>query len=397
MRKLILLLLLAVVSGCSTIKPLDTTVEFQQYYTALQESQDIEPGGKMSEQLFTLSCQDISLKMFLRWISTESGVSVVCEDDLDQKPVSVEVQDQSVSDILGVVARRLGVQVTKTGNLYFLGTLRPEDRGVLVRVVKRMRSEELKQAVSSLLSQHGRAVAYDDGLVVIGDTVEVLRRVNEMLDAIDSAPSNSWVVQMYIIDMRDELSETLGIDTTIDGELAVNLAESTRSSNSYIAANGMLNTILKAERQKSNVALIAKPMFVLMDGSSSRFTSGESVPVPKKVVSDNGTVSTSGFEYIQTGLTFTCGVRESTIDTCRLSINVGMSSVVGFVENSAPITNRQDFNTTAYVKTGGVYLLGSVKKDSQSSQKSGFFSLIHSQDKLHGTIQIWAKCYKIKK
>ncbi len=396
MRILIVVLLAVFVSGCSKLPKLDTKVEFQQYYTALQESSEVEPGGKMPEQLLTLSCQDISLKMFLRWLSNESGVSVVCESNLDEQPVSVEVQEQTVSDILGVVARRLGVQVTKTGNLYFLGTLQPEDRGVLVRVVKRMRADDLNQAITSLLSQHGRAVAYDDGLVVIGDTVEVLRRVSEMLDGIDSAPSNSWVVQMYIVDLRDELSETFGVDVSLDSELALNLAESTKSSNSYAAANGVLSTILKAEREKANINMIARPMFVLMDGGSSRFTSGERVPVPKKVVSDNGTVSTSGFEYIQTGLDFNCSVRESTIDTCKLGIDISVSSVVGYVENSAPITNSQDFTTTAYVKTGGVYLLGSVKKATQAASTSGIFGTLQGQSDLKGTVQIWAKCYKIK-
>ncbi len=396
MRTLMIVILAVSLSGCTKLDKLDTKVEFQQYYTALQESVEPQPGGLISETMLTFSCQDLSLKMFLRWLSNESGISVVCQGDLDEKPVSVEVRDQSVSDILGVVARRLGVQVTKTGNLYFLGTLQPEDRGVLVRVVKRMRAADLQQAISSLLSQHGRAVAYDDGLVVIGDTVEVLRRVAEMLDGIDSAPSNSWVVQMFIVDLRDELSETFGVDASLDGELALNLAESTRSGNSYAAANGVLNAIIKADRQRSNISTIARPMFVLMDGSSSKFTSGQRVPIPKKVVSDNGTVSTSGFEYIQTGLDFNCSVRESTADSCKLGIDISMSSVTGYVENSAPITNTQNFATTAFVKTGGVYLLGSIKKASQSTTNSGIFGTMQGQTDNQGTVQIWAKCYKVK-
>ncbi|NLF41687.1 MAG: hypothetical protein GX587_03235, partial [Bacteroidales bacterium] len=237
---------------------------------------------------------------------------------------------------------------------------------------------------------------YDDGLVVIGDTVEVLRRVAEMLDGIDSAPSNSWVVQMFIVDLQDELSETFGVDVTLDSELALNLAESTRSSGSYAAANGVLNSIIKAEREKSSINMVARPMFVLMDGGNARFTSGQRVPIPKKVVSDNGTVSTSGFEYIQTGLDFGCSVRESTIDTCKLEVDVNISSITGYVENSAPITNSQDFSTTAYVKTGGVYLLGSVKKATQSNTTSGIFGTLKGQADLKGTVQIWGKCYKIK-
>ncbi len=395
MRKLMIVIFSVWVCGCSKLPKLETKVEFQQYYKALQQTSETESDSRNKETLLTLSCQDISLKMFLRWLSNESGVSVVCESDLDEKPVSVEVQDQTVSDILGVVARRLSVQVTKTGNLYFLGTLQPEDRGVLVRVVKRMRADDLQQAITSLLSQHGRAVAYNDGLVVIGDTVEVLRRVSEMLDGIDSAPSNSWVVQMYIVDLRDELSETFGVDFTLDSELALNLAESTKLSNSYAAANGILNAILKAEREKANINMIARPMFVLMDGGNAQFSSGERVPVPKKVVSDNGTVSTSGFEYIQTGLDFSCSVRESTIDTCKLGVSITISSVVGYVENSAPITNSQDFTTTAYIKTGGVYLLGSVKKATRSFTDSGILNILKSQSDLKGTVQIWVKSYRI--
>lgn len=169
------------------------------------------------------------------------------------------------------------------------------------------------------------------------------------------------------------------------------LAVSGNLSGSFFAANA----VLKAEQENKTINMIARPMFVLMDGGQSQFTSGESVPVPKKVVSDNGTVSTSGFEYIQTGLAFNCGVRESTVDTCRLSVKVGISSVVGFVENSAPITNRQDFTTTAYVKADGVYLLGSVKRNSESNNSSGLFGLLKNKANTTGVVQIWARCYRI--
>ena len=169
------------------------------------------------------------------------------------------------------------------------------------------------------------------------------------------------------------------------------LAVSGNLSGSFFAANA----VLKAEQENKTINMIARPMFVLMDGGQSQFTSGESVPVPKKVVSDNGTVSTSGFEYIQTGLAFNCGVRESTVDTCRLSVKVGISSVVGFVENSAPITNRQDFTTTAYVKADGVYLLGSVKRNSESNNSSGLFGLLKNKANTAGVVQIWARCYRI--
>ena len=162
-----------------------------------------------------------------------------------------------------------------------------------------------------------------------------------------------------------------------------------------LVANGVLSAILKAEKDQKEINLVAKPMFVIMDGGQAQFTSGENVPAPKKVVSDNGTVSTSGFEYIQTGLTFNCEIRDSTIDTCRLTLEVGVSSVVGFVENTAPITNRQEFSTSAYIKSSGVYLLGSVKRDSQSHENSGFLGWMNDDNTINGIVQIWTKCYRI--
>ena len=105
---------------------------------------------------------------FARMVAREAGISVVVEDDLDSKKISLEVSDTPAAEVLELVARRLGVELSRVGGAYFLGELRPEDRAVYVRRVRRLSSEELQAAVEVLISDNGRVTAYPDGLVVVG-------------------------------------------------------------------------------------------------------------------------------------------------------------------------------------------------------------------------------------
>jgi type II secretory pathway component GspD/PulD (secretin) len=396
MRSSVILVLLFIV-GCNKQQAyVQPQVEFDSYYKELKNSVSNTNITIRNEKLLTLSASDMPLNSFLRWISDEAQVSVICETSLDTMPVTLDVVGQGVSDILGAVARRLGVQVTRTGHLFFIGSLRPEDRGVLVRTVKRLNGEELQLAVQNLLSENGRASCYTDGLVVVGDTVQVLQKVNELLDGIDSAPCNSWVVQLFVINYSNSLDSSFGIDTNMEAELAAVLSKTSASAiNSSASLNGLFSAVIKAEKENKTVSMIAKPLFVLVDGGQAQFNCGEKIPVAKRAVSDAGTTTTSGFDYIQTGLTFSVMIRESTDNAAKLTVSVGISSVSGYVDDKAPIMNLQEFKTVANVKSGGVYLLGSVKSDSKTDSQTGTLGLLKGNKNTDGIIQIWGKCFRI--
>ena len=326
------------------------------------------------------------LTEFLRWLSNETGISVVCAKTLDNEPVTVDIVDQGVDGVLSVVARRLGVQVTRTSNVYYIGQLSPEDRGVLVRRVSRLKGQQLVDSVTCLLSENGRVTGYDDGLVVVGDKVEILQRVAELFDGIEQAPSDAWFIQFFLFSFHNENLLEYGVDLSLDASMSVGAFDAADVS------SGFLTAALKASQDDKLVSLVSNPFFVLADGYEAGYVSGQNVPIPKKTVSDAGTVTTTGYDYQQTGLQFQLALRQVQSGKASLYFAFESSTIVDYIE-AAPITLTEKFDSTFNLKANQPYLVGSVKTSQQSDRVVGFFK--QTKDHSGDTLQIWCKAYKI--
>ena len=143
--------------------------------------------SKDESERITFSASDMPLGDFVRWVSDATGVSIIVEQGLDAVPVSVEVTDQPVEVVLSTVARRAGVEVNRSGNLYFLGALKKNDIGVLVRRVRRLNQADIHQTIQVLLTENGQIAAFEDGLCVIGDRVETLSKINDLISDVEDA------------------------------------------------------------------------------------------------------------------------------------------------------------------------------------------------------------------
>ncbi len=360
-----------------------------------------------TQSRLTISTSGMPLKSFLRWIADRTGASIICDQTLDESPVTIDVSNTPLADILSAVARRLSVDLTQQGNLYYMGTLKPEDRGVLVRKVRRLDADNLQKTVEVLLSEMGRAASYSDGLLVVGDRVRVLQRIHAMLDQIEAAESNTWIVQLYLISRQDSFNRELGLETDTALDLAATFANSSswartlvssgvsRSHSKSASASGALSAMLVAAHTTGSAKVIAEPLMLLLDGGSCKFQDGQTYPIPQRTVSDSGTVTTSGFDYVETGLVIQSSLREVSPTTAKCVLTVQLTSISGYVED-APIINGQKFNTTAVLETGGVYLLGSMsRKEEQRSTEGTFFPSLFDKSKNGGDIQVWLRCYRI--
>lgn len=372
---------------------------FQEHYERLAVMAPTKATTPQEQLRVTISAQQMPLVQFCRWLSNEAGVSIVVEQRLDSQLLTVDVVDQTVSETLNVVARRLGVEVTQAGRLYFVGQLKPEDRGVLVRRVRRLSDEQLRNCLSVLRSDNGDAVAFPDGLVVVADRVEVLARVDDLLSQVEAADSATWVLQLHLVSLEDAALRDLGFDAVPALEVSATFAAA--SSTGITAAplglgslRGGLDSILRSAHEDRRVQVVAQPMFLLGDGETSEHVRGQRVPIPKRAVSDQGTVTTQGFEYVQTGLVCKVSLREVRAESARLSLDVSMSDVVRLVEN-APITREDRYTTTAEVQSGGVYLVGSLVRQSDNDKTLGGFQRRYAQDRSDTVLQVWAQAFRV--
>lgn len=394
----LLLLLILFLAGCGTREGMDYDAgpNFKDIYKALLfDEEKLEFDVKKERKKVTISVKDERLDEFLKSIGGETSISIICDADLDDRPVTIDVVDTDVYDLLSAVARRFDADVVSQGDLFFIGNLKENDRGFLVRKVRRLTASDIKDVLSSLTSELGRVFVSEDGLVVVGDSVKILKRINSMLDDVEKQPASTWILQMYLITTSDKENRDLGFDSTAELDISAAFADSGMSREWRRVADGEFRAVLNAARSSSRYGVIAEPMMLMVDGGESKIQDGEKIPIPLKTVSDSGTVSTTGYEYVDTGIIIAAEIREMSHSTARCRLNVEITNVVGYVE-TAPISQGQSFSSTTILESGGTYLVGSITKKQLSREKYGaFFPTGKKKSEQDVTIHIWLRCHRI--
>ncbi len=362
--------------SCTSLRE-DLRPVFQQFY------QQVPPGAwaatrPADEPRITLTAAGIRLDSLIRILCDKTGVSVISSSKLDSDPITIEAHDQEVSKVLAGAARRLGCQLTKAGSIYFLGDLRPEDKGILARRVYRLDQQGLKDSIQTLLSEQGRVTAFTDGLLIVADRVEVLTRVSELIDQIGASSSSVWVIQYYLLQYTDSDILTLGLDTV--PALQISASAATNSGRYQAQLTAGFNSVLRATRELSKESVRAEPLLLVEDGSTAGYHSGKHIPVAQKTVSPEGTVTTTGYSYVDTGLNLDVTVRSVSPGSARIKTEFSLSDVVDYVDSN-PVTETDKITSTAVVNTGGVYLLGYITRFDGKAGQSGIMGLLANYTK----------------
>ncbi|WP_432797752.1 hypothetical protein [Poriferisphaera sp. WC338] len=254
---------------------------------------------------------------------------------------------------------------------------------------------ELTQSIQLLLSTNGKAAAFQDGLVVVSDKVQVIDRVSNMLDSVETAPLDTWVMQFYLISYERSLDEQLGVDVQPEVDLSFVLASASAAASSGTSMLGSLQAMLQASRSHRQVHLVAEPLFVLADGQTSTIRDAKEIPVPKRVVNEQGVTTTSGFDLIPVGLTVTSTVRDMGEMRALADVSIELSALLGFVESEAPIKQTQSYTTKLVMQSGGVYLIGELQQTRETQQVDNILQSVKTEKGENSVVQVWARLYKI--
>ena len=314
---------------------------------------------------------------------------------LDRMPVDVDFVDVPIPDALQVVGRRVGAQAVKVGSIWYLGTLLQEDRGLLVAKVTRFGGDELKTFVGVMLSDIGKSACSADGVVVVADRVEVLARISAAFDRLETCPSDAWVVQLYVIGVSDAMAHDLGIDGAPTASLsATTISGSLGNKDAWQTVFGV-NGALKTTATNRAVNLVAEPTLVLVNGEPGEYQRGRRVPVARRTVSDSGTVSTAGFDYVDTGFLIRCLIRDVGQGRARLDMTYRDSAIVGYV-GEVPIVDEEKANGSMFMESARLALVCSVKRDRQDEESGGFLGMRLTGGHDRQRLMIWCIGYRTR-
>lgn len=291
------------------------------------------------------------------------------------QPVELKLQNATAEELLSAIARQVGAQVTKSGGVYLLGTLRPEDRGAFVKRVRRLSEAQLREVCQQMLSDVGRVSAFKDGLVVVTDTVEVLNRVADLLESVEAAEAVTWVVQMHVVQLTDRDIRDLGLDTVPALEVAAVLGDASSGKVLSVETDltASLKSVLQFANEKGRSGVLAEPLFLLVDGEEGILNRTRRVPVENSVVDPRSGAISRNYTFTEVGLQFRLTLRELNWKTARASIFISLGDVEAQGEEGRPpITRQQEMTLSADMTAGGVYLVGALRDgNSESSQKGG--------------------------
>ena len=373
-------------SGCSQFKCVDQEDPFRLLYSEkLSEPFQLRQTA-VDNRKITLSAHQMSLGSFCRLLSDHFNVGIVYSDKLSSKSVAAEFKDTDINTVFTVLSRQLGVDLVKVGNTFYLGELKDEDKGILIRRVLSQDEENLKNIVDTLVSSQGKGKVLSGRVVIVSDKDFVIRRMSEALDDLERVSLHSWIVQLYFLVLRKDALAEGGLTMSTSGTLSYNISENSLELKDF-RIEGLLSGLLES----SYADLFASPMLICRDGVTGTWSDGQKVPVPKRTITDYGTITTTGFDYIDTGLQVKSTVKESKTGG-YLELEISLSDIKSYVEGN-PVTSQTRVNCALDMEPNKIYLLSELQRYSLLDREEKTFLL--SRNKGKSVIQVWGRIYRI--
>lgn len=372
-------------SGCSLHRDLNQDDPFRLIYSEGNSDLSVKRDKSVDSRSITLSANLMPLASFCRLLSDHFSVGIVFSDKISSKTVSAEFKSTDINTVFTVLSRQLGVDLVRVGNTFYLGDLKDEDKAVLIRRVLSLDESNLKNTIDTLISGQGRGHVLSGRIVMVTDKDFVIRRISEALDDLERVNISSWIVQLYFLVLRKDALAEGGLTMSTSGTISYNISENSIDFKDF-KIEGLLSGLLES----SYADLFASPMFILRDGVKGSWSDGQRVPVPQKTVSDYGTISTTGFTYIDTGLNVDVTVKESKLGAF-LESTISLSDIKSYVEGN-PVTSQTKVNIALDVVPNKIYLLSELQRYSLLDREEK--TLLFSRNKGKSVIQVWGRVYR---
>jgi hypothetical protein len=243
--------------------------------------------------------------------------------------------------------------------------------------------DELASAINNILPD-GTSVLVANGKVVVGGTNSVVDQASAIAQLVGSHKPSSWYVDVCILSMADNWATNFGITGSIGGIVNFNadgdpnILESVLNGSWNIQSGGGIDSV------------VLRTSVILLSGTKSFVRSVEEIPVPRTTVSPQGTVTVSGYDTVNAGITLSldCIAVDNGL---RVAINPEVSDIQGYV-GDRPLITRREVSSNVIIKDGDVVLLSGLWSNRTSNQ----FNLpldISKSDSLNE----WIVCCRFKK
>ena len=380
----LMMILLSICSSCRKDSSEDDP--FRLLYSSSTPPKIPVSRSSAAEPVLTLSAHLMPFSVLSRVISDKFDIGLVFSEQLYNKTITAEFKKTSLSDVLNVVSRQLDVDTVHVGNTYYIGKLRSQDRGVLVRKVIGFGNDDLLKACQGVISDQGKVAVIGSGVVAASDIESCIVRLVELLDYLDNLDQPVWIVQLAFLTINRDILLEGGLKVTTSGTVSYNATD-----NEFKLKDINIDGIINSAMSSSFADVHSSPMLLVREGSSSVWKFGRRVPVPKKTTSSYGVVTTTGFDYIDVGFNVTAKVSRSRAGGL-LELEISKSDIESYVE-TAPVTTQNSYTFTVDMVPLAPYLLGELQNFKDLNSQSDILNFGKQRGK--SVVQVWGQIYRI--
>jgi type II secretory pathway component GspD/PulD (secretin) len=271
--------------------------------------------------------------------------------------------------------------IRRSPDTYLVG--KPESADLVVRVFTLPdpeQTEAARTAISTIGSEAVQVSLVGDRAVV-KDTVDGMRRIELMFNALLAA-EGQYVVEVQFIELNRGLSRRLGVDWNLSGVMQFDASLAGKVLDTNAALSTVLQATIEADEEQRYAKLLTSATLHCIEGKDAELQTGTTTPVPLRTISSEGTITTTGYDQIDTGLLLKVGVNREPQGLLRVSVEPELSQVVGEVDG-APIRSRRRLRTAAVIQPGGIIIVGGtlVQNHTQSQTGLPFLSNLGMHDR----------------
>lgn len=212
-------------------------------------------GAVMAESTVSISVQDTEMRDVLKFISEQSGSSIVISPDVSTKTLDINLQDVELSEALDVILKPYGCGYRKVGSTVVVDKLDNLDRLCAVEplvstvvTLKYLDAKGVVEIVDGMLSNRGSvkmltsdqklgwdfvSAGENDGqggkldrakadesvssskILVVTDTPSVLTRIRDVINEVDIKP-RQIEIRSFFVEFSNDAGTDIGVDWSVN-------------------------------------------------------------------------------------------------------------------------------------------------------------------------------------
>jgi hypothetical protein len=298
-------------------------------------------------------------------LSRLTGLDFVFPETTPPTRLTLQLRDATIGTLVEVISTRTGWVVDFTGSsMRFL--IGEEPASIAVADVGWYAPERIAEALGQALGTDAAVRPLSAGVLVQGDE-STLRRLRTVEGVLQQSRPAAWEFSMWVVALSGDTRSTVEAAFSSRGAARVDVGDPWES-----AISGLVQASWTIEGARSGVRSLSAGSVVVLEGEKGRWQAGERVPVPRRTVSPQGTVSVSGYDFVDVGYICDLAVQRNP-DGVTVTVKPEISSIIGFVEDAPRVATRS-IESVAYLRSGS-YLIVSGLDEWRDESRGSMFGL----------------------